>query len=83
MNPRRFNRAEDNLLVRRRSDGARDKVIARELGRSPSSVNNRLQTLRRRIREAHPDVLERHRQEELQLLRKLIAESSYPDGGEQ
>lgn len=76
---RPFEPAEDRILAVRKYAGVREKRIAHELGRSPSSVNHRWYVLRRKLERRHPDVLELHRKEELALLQALIAEAASPE----
>lgn len=74
-----FSPAEDMTVAQRRFRGDSAKAIASDLGRSPVSVHSRFRELRKKLRRAHGDVLQAHRQQELDLLRKLIAESRAPE----
>ena len=80
----RYSRREDRTLVRRKMRGERDKTIARDLGRTAASVNNRWRVLLKLLAEQHGDIIERHRAEELQLLEDMLAEACSPEllGGE-
>lgn len=71
----RFTSREDRIVARRRYSGVPAKVVARELGRTHNSINNRFASLQRKLARAHGDVLERHREEELRLLDELLGES--------
>jgi DNA-binding NarL/FixJ family response regulator len=75
----RWSRREDRILAVRRYRGDRAKDIARDLGRSPSSVHERFQLLQRKLEDAHGDILAKHRAEELELLDKLLAEAGQPE----
>jgi hypothetical protein len=41
----RWEPADEQLLLDRKSEGARHKAIARELGRTPTSIDNRVRLL--------------------------------------
>jgi hypothetical protein len=69
---KRFTREEDRLIYRRRKHGLQWRGIAKELGRTPHAVRVRYAVLSQWIEEAHGDVLERHREEELKLLDKIL-----------
>ena len=73
---------QDAHLYRRRRQGARLKQLAHEFGRSERTVSTRVAMLERLLeREAH-EILEMHRQEEAELLEKLLKEQRLPDCGE-
>ena len=68
----RFTREEDQTIYRRRTHGLHWRGIAREVGRTPHACRVRFAILQRWLEEAHGDVLEKHREEELELLEKLL-----------
>lgn len=68
----RFTAEEDRLIYRRRKHGLKWRGIAQEVGRTPHAVRVRYAILEQWIEEAHGDVLERHREEELKLLDKIL-----------
>ena len=72
---------EELAMVDMRIAGKPAKAIARELCREPSSIHSRMQIIRNRFVEPNP-TLRKHRQEELELLRKLLVEAQMPDCGE-
>lgn len=76
---RRYSRREDHILARRKFDRVNHKLIARELGRTTGSVNSRFQTLMDKLECAHGDILQRHREQELALLERLLAEAQMPE----
>jgi len=61
--------AEEATLVNLKNGGVRHKVIARELSRTPRSVDQHVARLKER------GVLARHRKEELGLLERVEAEA--------
>lgn len=65
----RWQPEDDRKLVDLKKAGARHKAIARELGRTPSSVDHRTAYLR------ESGVLLCHREEEIDLLQRLLAEA--------
>ena len=62
-------------VARRKREGARHKIIAREVGRTPRSID---QLLHRLEKEIGQEVLELHREEELALLERLVRENAGP-----
>lgn len=65
--------AEEIKLLRRKRQGARHKVIARELNRSPRSVDQHVARMKER------GLLAMHRREELDLLEKVRVEAAQPE----
>lgn len=78
----RFTRDEDRVIARRRMRGLTFRAVAKELGRTTDSVRCRYYMLERWLEEKHGDILEKHREEELALLEKLLVEAKLPDCGE-
>jgi len=68
----RFTREEDRIIARRRMNGLHWRGIAREVGRTPHAVRVRFAILQQWLEEAYGDVLAKHREEELDLLDKLL-----------
>ena len=75
---------EQNIaLVRRRLVERRPfKQIAHEFGRSEPTVQKQFHRLESLLESSHADILQRHREEELELLDKLLREQRIPDCGE-
>jgi len=67
---------DEAILVRAKRKGERHKIIARKLKRTPRSVDQHVSRLRDR------GVLAQHRNEEIELLKKVRRESLQPDCGE-
>lgn len=76
---RRFTRSDDHLIVGRKIQRTRVKVIARELGRTPESVNGRFAELKRKARDAQSTILTKRRTEELALLALMLVEAASPE----
>lgn len=68
--------ADERFLIAAKRNRFADKMIATFLGRTPVSVHAKLNRLR------EDGVLLCHREEEIDLLEKLLAESQKPDCGE-
>jgi hypothetical protein len=68
--------ADERFLIAAKRNRFADKMIATFLGRTPASVHVKLNRLR------EDGVLLCHREEEIDLLEKLLAESQKPDCGE-
>lgn len=66
---RRWKASEDARLIISKGRGARHKVIARQLRRTPVSIDRRVAVMKER------GLLAMHRAEELDLLERLIAEA--------
>lgn len=64
---------DEALLVQRKRSGARHKQIARELNRTPRSVDEQVARFKAR------GLLAMHRREETELLAKIEAEARHPD----
>lgn len=64
---------EEATLARRWGQGARHKVIARELNRTPRSIDQHVARMKERGK------LAMHRREERELLSKLEAEARQPE----
>lgn len=67
---------DDATLIALKADGASHKEIARELNRSPRSVDQMVAKFK------EVGLLKIHRREELDLLNRVLAESTMPDVGE-
>ena len=73
--------ADEALLIRRKRCGVRHKAIARELRRTPRSIDQHIARLKgrglleRMTREMNGRALEKHDREETALLKKLLIEA--------
>jgi hypothetical protein len=61
---------EEDALILRKSEGARHKVIARELQRTPRAIDQQVARLR------EVGKLEQFRKDELKLLKKVLREAA-------
>jgi len=72
---------EDSVrLVRRKKiDGAPFKRLQTEFGRSHTALHKQFHKLETMLESSHGEILERHREEELELLEKLLREQRSPE----